>query len=275
MLGARGLVGSHVARASRGAGLEVVALDRAACDITDAIAIARALDAVQPDAIVNAAAFTAVDAAEDQVDASYAANVRAPALLAEAARRRGAWLLHYSTDFVYGDDRPGERDETEPPTPRGVYACHKAEGERAVLDTHPGAAVARVGNVWGEGGRNLAARLRGLLEARTPLRLDRERRCTPTSATAIAAQTLALLPERPGGILHMTCEGETTWYGFAVAMAAGLGLADPAIEPVASAELAMRVPRPSVVLAKNALRRLGLHRMPHWHEALSAALPTR
>jgi dTDP-4-dehydrorhamnose reductase len=150
-----------------------------------------------------------------------------------------------------------------------VYATSKADGEVRVLAAAPRAAVARVGNVYGRGGRNFAARMRELLLAGQPLRVDCERRMSPTSARAIAAQTVALLAERPAGILHMTCAGDGTWFEFATALAAALGLGGARIEATPGAELKYRVHRPSVVLANNALARIGLDRMPPWREALA------
>ena len=274
VLGGAGLVGSHVVGAATAAVLEVIAPDRRALDLCAPASIERAVAEARPDAIVNAAAFTAVDAAEDAPGLVHATNVTGPGALAETARRQGAWLVHYSTDFVFGDDAPGQRDEADPVSPVGVYAESKAAGERAVLAANPAALVARVGNVYGSGGRNFAARLHALLLARTPLVLDRERRMSPTAALAIAQQTLALLPHHPCGIAHMTCHGDATWAVFGRAMAAELGVEAPAIEERPSAALATRVHRPSVVLAKHALARWGLDRMPDWRAAMRQYLQT-
>ncbi len=272
VLGGSGLIGSHVVHAAQAAGLEVMAPDRRSVDLSDRAAIERLVAAGRPDVIINAAGFTAVDAAEDAPEVVRAANVIGPTVLAETAQRAGAWLVQYSTDFVFGDDAPGERDEADPVSPVGVYASSKAEGERAVLAADPSALVARVGNVYGIGGRNFAAKLRGLLLARTPVGLDRERRMSPTTALAIARQTLALLPHHPCGIAHMTCHGEATWAAFGRTMAAALGLQAPPIEEKTSAALATRVHRPSVVLAKHSLARWGLDRMPDWPEAMQEYL---
>jgi dTDP-4-dehydrorhamnose reductase len=131
LTGAGGQVGMEMARTLEGRA-QVAAFDRAGLDLADAGAIARRVREVRPDVIVNAAAYTAVDRAEEEMDAARAVNARAPAVLAEEARRTGALLVHFSTDYVFDGTKPLPYLETDPTAPVNAYGLSKLEGEQAI-----------------------------------------------------------------------------------------------------------------------------------------------
>jgi dTDP-4-dehydrorhamnose reductase len=267
--GANGLVGSHVVRALRARSWSLhPVLGRAECDICDPTAVTTLVERLRPTVVVNAAGYTDVDRAEDERHAAFAANAEGAENVARAAAEVGAYLIHVSTDFAFGDGRPGARCEDESVSPIGVYAESKVAGEVRVRAGHPRAAIVRIGNVYGTGGRNFAARLHSLLVEGRHLRLDAERVLSPTPAWAIARQLVVLMEPAPVGTFHATCEGATTWYQFALTLAAELAIERPSVEAVESARLPYRTPRASVVLERRALGRLGLDVMPSWQVGL-------
>jgi dTDP-4-dehydrorhamnose reductase len=276
LLGAGGLLGSHLAEELPKRGFEVDARDHRALDLADAQGLVEAARGAQ--LVVNAAAFTDVDGAEREPDRAFAVNATGAENAARAATAGGAVLVHVSTDFVFDGAQARPYDEFDPPRPLSRYGRSKRAGEilveRAWAKTH----IARVQALYGAGGRNFASRLAELLRGQKPLRLDRERRVQPTSARA-AARLIALVCAPEAGRLndrygtwHLSCRGETTWHGFADAAAQRLGL-PRSWEPVGSAQLALAAARPANCLFDH--RRLalaGLPAPPTWQEALDEYL---
>ncbi len=271
ILGAGGLVGRHLA-AELGGGAR--ALDRAACDIAnyDEV-VARTAGA---EAIVNCAAFTDVDGAEARSDDAFRANALGAENVARAAAHHGAVLMHLSTDFIFGGDQDGFLDENAPPDPRSVYARSKLEGEQRVSKIFKTAReklfLVRVQALYGAGGRGFSSRLPSLIRERRALALDAERRVQPTSARAAARQLVKLLQSGAYGTYPVSCHGETTWAGFARAVAERFGVA-PAWREVATAELRAPAARPRNCLFEHRnLRARGLDVLPDWRAALDEFL---
>ncbi len=262
--GAGGLVGSALVAAGG-----VVGLDRAALDVTDPEAVARALDRWRPAAVINAAAQAGVDRAEREPERTFAVNAEAPGRLARLCRERGVALVHLSTDYVLdGPDRPGLRlDEDTPPRPRSTYARSKLAGERAALAE--GATVVRVQWVYaldrpGFLRRSLLAMRRG--EA---VRLVTDQVGSPTPATVVARALLRVAADPRPGLFHLACGGETTAWGWVEAAAERLGVPFRA-RPVTRAELggAWRPARSCLDTARFA--RTWGEPPPRWEAALAA-----
>jgi dTDP-4-dehydrorhamnose reductase len=263
VLGAGGLLGRAIVDAVDGQ--QVRALARAECDITDE----RALAAATADAhlIVNCAAFTNVDGAEANEDAAWRVNALGAEAVARVAARHGSALVHVSTDFVFDGAQPQPYDEFATPNPQSIYARSKRAGEELARAAYGRLFVVRVQGLYGDGGANFSSKLRQLLIAGKPLRLDGERRVQPTSARAAAAQIVALAATDWYGTYHVSCTGETTWAGFAARLAERLEL-PRSWDVVRTAELAAPARRPPNCLFEHRMLRLrGLMRMPSWEEA--------
>jgi len=258
-------------------------LTAADLDVTDPFAVkdmigtwARLLRSDSPDhrlVVVNAAAYTDVDGAEDDEDAAYAVNATAPALLAQACAAAGARLIHVSTDYVFPGDRvDGPPYEVDEPTgPRSAYGRTKLAGEQAVRELHPqGGTVVRTAWLYGGAGRTFVTTMTRLEQERDVLQVVDDQRGSPTCSRDLAAGLLALArADVPGGMLHCTSTGETTWHGFAQAVFAELG-ADPGrVRPTTSEAFASRAQRPSYsVLSTRSWDGAGLPALPDWRDAL-------
>lgn len=227
VVGAGGLIGRALMRAALGSGPTLMGLDRAACDVTDPAARARALKKYHPDAVIFCAAFTDVDGAA-QSPLSHAVNVEAPIAW---AREAPTWFL--SSNFVF--DGPGPHTPGETPSPTSVYAVQKVAAEAGVLAA--GGHVVRVGWVHGPGGRTFASTVGPRLRAGETVRAIYDVVVQPTHVDDVANALLRL----PEGITHLMGATETSWYGFALSVQARLGTGS--VVPVRSADLALG-PRP-------------------------------
>ena len=257
---------------------ETAAFARAELDISDETAVAAVLSRVKPEVILNAAAFTNVDAAEDHpIDAlnSNAFGVRA---LVRAAAVHDATLVHYSTDFVFDGKAAVPYVETDAPNPQSVYAASKLLGEWFALDA-PRAYVLRVEGVFGTtpgGGppKGSAAGILNRLRADGAARVFVDRTITPSHVADVARATRQLLEmSAPAGLYHCVNSGVTTWLEFAQEMARLLGI-DARLTPVHLAEVNLRATRPVYcALSNEKLRGLGIE-MPTWQESLRRYLQT-
>jgi dTDP-4-dehydrorhamnose reductase len=191
---------------------------------------------------------------------------------ARAAEQHGAALVHVSTDFVFDGHKPAPYDELDRPAPQSIYARSKWAGEELVLARRGCAFLVRVQGLYGRGGRNFSSRLRELIAARAPLRLDCERRVQPTWARAAARQMVALAETDQYGIYHVSCKGAATWAEFARRVAERLGVA-PYWQEVPTEALRAPAARPPNCLFHHRLLALrGLDRMPEWSVALDEYL---
>jgi len=206
---------------------EVAAPGRADLDLRDPARIREAVRASNPDAIVNAAAYTAVDKAESEREAAFAMNATAPGVLAEEAKRNGALLVHYSTDYVFDGAKPTPYVEEDEPNPLNVYGASKLAGERAIAASGCRHLILRTSWVYGPRGSNFLLTMLRLARERPELRVVDDQVGAPTSSLAIARATAQVL--RPGahGLYHLSAAGQTSWCGFARAILARAGLATP------------------------------------------------
>jgi dTDP-4-dehydrorhamnose reductase len=244
--GAGGQVGTEVARELEGRA-KVIALDRGKLDLELKDEIAAHVRDARPDVIVNCAAFTAVDRAESEPHTARAVNAIAPGILGEEAKRAGALLVHFSTDYVFDGMKRAPYIEDDPTHPLGVYGRTKLEGERAIELSGCSHVILRTSWVYGPHGANFMLTMLRLGATREELRIVADQRGAPTSSRELARLVHRLLGHgadglaRAGvdevaersGIYHATAGGETTWFGFAGAI----------FEEARRRRPAMRVPR--------------------------------
>ena len=247
LTGAHGQVGFELARLLRPHG-DVVATDRATLDLADADAIVAAVRAARPQLIVNAGAYTAVDLAERERDRAFAVNARAPQVMAEEAKRAGAVLVHYSTDYVFDGAATSPYAEDAPTGPLNAYGESKLEGERAVAATGAHALVLRTSWVYGTRGKNFLLTILRLAAERDELSIVADQAGTPNWSRTLAQATAALvarglpdLAER-AGLYHLSSTGATTWHGFATAIVGDA--ARPRVVPITTAEYPTPARRP-------------------------------
>ena len=273
VVGAKGQLGAAVVHTA-GLRHEVVALDRAALDIGDAAAVRSRLAALQPDVVINCAAYNAVDAAEDHPVDAIRGNALAVRNLVRALN--GATLVHYSTDFVF--DGRGDRPylESDPPNPIGVYAMSKLMGEWFALDA-PRAYVLRVESLFGQapGGAPAKGTVAGIvammLAGQTP-KVFEDRTVTPTHIMDCARATLTLLERQAEpGLYHCVNSGSCTWLGLAREAARLLDLPER-FEVVKFADVKLRAARPQYCALSNDKLLAAGATMPTWQEALRVYL---
>ena len=260
LFGANGQVGWELQRSLSPLG-EVIALDRHSTqlcgDLANLPGIADAVRLVRPDVVVNAAAYTAVDKAESDIDNAHAINALAPGVLAEAAKAVGAWLVHYSTDYVFDGSGSKPWIETDPTGPLNVYGRTKLEGEQRVMAQCEQHLILRTSWVYSARGGNFAKTMLRLARERDRLSVINDQFGAPTGADLLADVTAHMLrsalagPSGVGGTYHVAAAGETTWHGYARfvlehAVQAGLSLkASPeTTEPVPTTAFATPAIRP-------------------------------
>ncbi|MEX2151175.1 MAG: dTDP-4-dehydrorhamnose reductase [Steroidobacteraceae bacterium] len=208
---------------------EVVAASHARLDLANPDSIRKAVRAARPEVIVNAAAYTAVDRAESERDTAFAVNATAPGILAEEARRAGALLVHYSTDYVFDGAKATPYVEEDEPDPINVYGASKLAGERAIAASGCRYLILRTSWVYGPRGSNFYLTMLRLARDRAELRVVDDQVGAPTSSLEIARATAQLLRRDAQGLYHMSAAGETSWCGFARAILARAGLATPVV----------------------------------------------
>jgi dTDP-4-dehydrorhamnose reductase len=277
--GAGGQLGSDLRRTLSGpdGADEVQAVTRAELDVTDAAAVDKVVAEYAPDVIVNAAAYTAVDAAESDEPAAYLANARAPAVLAGTLARRGGRLVHVSTDYVFAGDAERPYEVDDPTEPRSAYGRTKLAGEQAVRQLLPESAyVVRTAWVYGAAGRNFVKTMVAMERTRPTIQVVDDQRGAPTWSADLARGLVELArSDAPAGVYHCTGSGDTTWFGLTQAIFAEVD-ADPArVEPTTTDAFPRPAPRPVYsVLSHASWGAAGLTPMPHWRDALHAAFTT-
>jgi dTDP-4-dehydrorhamnose reductase len=268
LTGPTGQIGWELAQRLGALG-EVVALDRAALDLADGDAIRARVRALRPDAIVNAAAYTAVDRAESEPDRANAINATAPGVLAEEAKSLGALLVHYSTDYVFDGTKGAPYTEDDAPNPLSVYGRTKLDGERAIQASGCRHLILRTSWVYASRGHNFLLTMLRLGAERPELRVVDDQRGAPTWARDIAEATVTLLGKPPNGLFHLTAAGATTWHGFSCEIMRLAGLT-PLVHRIRTAEYPTAARRPANSLLDNArLRAVAGIVMPAWEESLA------
>ena len=276
--GARGQLGSDlVARLAVDAPADdVLAVGRAELDVTDVRAVDRAVANFRPDVVVNAAAYTAVDAAETDEEAAYLANAAAPAQLAVALSRHEhrARLLHVSTDYVFDGSATEPYDVDSPTGPASAYGRTKLAGEQAVREVLPqDGYVVRTAWVYGATGGNFVKTMIRLEGAHETLSVVDDQRGTPTWSADLARGLVELgRSSAPAGTYHLTNAGETTWFGLTRAIFEELGVDPDRVQPTTTDKVPRPAPRPAYsVLSGSAWAQAGLTPLPEWRDSLHRA----
>ena len=286
LTGADGQVGWELRRALAPLG-RVVALRRAEADLADPDALRAAVRAARPALVVNAAAYTAVDAAERDRDVAFRVNADAPGVLAEEAARLGAPIVHYSTDYVFDGAKGTPYVEGDAVGPQGAYGESKLAGERAVVAANPAHLVLRTSWVYAARGRNFLLTMLRLAHEREELRVVADQHGVPTPARLVADATAAVLARLAtaggfdlgdrAGVYHVAARGPTTWHAFAESIVA----LDPrrasqrcrAVVPIRTADFPTPARRPAYsVLDPARLEAAFALRMPEWREQLALVM---
>jgi dTDP-4-dehydrorhamnose reductase len=283
LTGANGQVGWELQRALAPLG-EIAAFDRQGLDLADPDQVSRRVREVRPEVIVNAAAYTAVDKAESEPELAHAVNAVAPGILADEAKRLGAILVHYSTDYVFDGEKPTPYNEDDLPNPINVYGGTKLEGERAIATSGCRHLMLRTSWVYGARGRNFLLTMLRLAREGRALRVVDDQIGAPTWCRQIAKATASLLVKpdlaAPGaaGLYHLCAAEHTSWFGFARAIfespdLARLGIAKPALEaiPTSAYPTPARRPQNSRLDCSRLLRRTSARLAP-WDEALRGCM---
>ena len=272
LTGKNGQVGSALLATLPALG-DVAAVDRTQLDLANPDSIRDAVAEIQPQIIVNAAAYTAVDQAEREEALAMRVNGDGPAIMAEEAKRTGALLVHFSTDYVFDGEKASPYLETDRPSPLNAYGRSKLAGERAIRASGCRYLIFRTSWVYAATGHNFLLTMLRLAREGKPLRVVDDQHGAPTSSRMIAVATAQAMRSlgKQDGIYHMSAAGSTTWYGFARAIFRQAGL-NPSLTPIASADYPAPARRPRNSLLDNGLLvRHGI-RLPAWEAGLSELL---
>ena len=294
--GGSGQVGFELQRSLAGAG-QLMAEGRDEIDLSDPDSIRRAVRRFGPDLIVNAAAYTAVDQAESEPELALAVNGVAPGVLAEEAKRAGAALIHYSTDYVFDGSKGTPYTEDDEPRPISVYGRTKLAGERAIQAVDVPHLILRTSWVYGARGKNFLLTILRLARERDELSIVDDQVGAPTWSRAIAKATGGILKclgyGQPGfieacaaqrGIYNLSAAGQTSWHGFAAAILAHAASAPPgepafalarvpALKPITTEQYPLPAARPRYSVLSNAkLQGAFGFAMPDWETSLAECM---
>lgn len=281
--GRDGQVGSALRAALDGLG-EVMVLDRAQLDLSDEHAIRTALRELQPSIVINAAAYTAVDAAESDEATAFRINAEAPRVIAEETERLGAALIHYSTDYVFDGSKDSPWLEDDAPAPLSAYGRSKLAGERAIAEVGGTHLILRCSWVYGLTGRNFLLTMLKLAETRDTLSIVDDQIGAPTWSRTIADATATIIRDagEPAqlaahtGIYHLCAGGHTSWFGFAQAIFAQAAVGRcPTLHPIATAGYPTPATRPKNSILNTDKFRRTFGDLPAWDDALADCLKLR
>jgi dTDP-4-dehydrorhamnose reductase len=260
---------------------ELISLDRHAFDLAQPTSLRRTIQRERPDLLINAAAHTAVDQAEQEQALAFAINAEAPGAMAVACAELGIPLIHYSTDYVFDGSKASPYNEDDTPNPLSVYGSSKLAGERAIADSGCDHLILRTSWVYSRHGRNFLLTMQRLLQEREQLNVVADQIGAPTWAGSIAAATAELIDawqqgNRQWGTYHLTNQGKTSWFGFAQAIGERLhasGKPCARLQPIPTSDYPTPARRPlNSRLDGSKLERNWNVRLPDWQTALDACL---
>jgi dTDP-4-dehydrorhamnose reductase len=264
LTGARGQVGSELALTLPGA----ISTDRSTLDLADPDSIRRKVREVKPEAIINAAAYTAVDTAESERDLASRVNALAPGVLGEEAKRLGALLVHYSTDYVFDGEKRSPYSENDAPNPLSHYARTKLEGERAIAASGCRYLVLRTSWVYGPRATNFYQIILRNIMTNAAMLMANDQTSVPTPSRFLAVHTVRLIERSAEGLLHLVPSGAATRYEFALEVVRAMG-ARAKVSPANASRFPAPASRPgySVLDNRAAARVLG-QPLPEWKNLL-------
>lgn len=286
LTGVNGQLGYALARSLQGLG-NVLALDRGALDLAQPQQIRQVVRAVKPQLIINPAAYTAVDKAESELNVAMSINAEGPSVLADEARKIGAPLIHFSTDYVFDGTKPTPYEEDDETGPINAYGRSKLAGESAIAASGCAHVILRTSWVYGLRGKTFLTTMLSLAQKGAPLRIVDDQIGAPTWAVMLAAMTAHIVAqgiERDGnsldswyarsGIYHLTGSGATSWAGFAQAIFAALDERKRVtIDPIRARDYPTPAKRPANSrLSNGKLQRIFGLRSPSWEDSLSLCL---
>jgi len=283
VLGRHGQVGTALTQSLQGLG-ELITLDRAQLHLSNPDAIRTVLRELQPQMIINAAAYTAVDAAELDAATAFQINAEAPRVIAEESERLGAALIHYSTDYVFDGGKQGAWMEDDATAPLSVYGHSKLAGEHAITDVGGTYLILRTSWVYGLHGKNFLQTMLKLAETRDELAIVDDQIGAPTWAVTIADATAAIIRDAGepsqlaalSGIYHLCAGGHTSWFGFAQAIFAHASIQrKPKLRPITTAEYPTPAKRPSNSMLNTDKFRHTFGDLPAWDDALQTCMQVR
>jgi len=266
------MLGQDVARAAELANHQVVSLDRAALDVTSSVAVARAVEREQPDAVINCAAFTAVDGAEHEPERAMRVNAEGARNVAVAAARADARVVYPSTDYVFDGTKDEPYVESDEPAPISRYGDSKLAGEVETAAVNPRHYIVRSSWLFGTAGPNFVETMLALGTREAQVVVVRDQVGCPTYTGHLAAGIVRLLDSAAFGLHHMAAGGHCSWYDFAAAIFERAGI-DCRVLSTTTEELGRPAPRPAwSVLATQWQDAIHL---PHWHDGLDDYLAER
>lgn len=260
---------------------ELISLDRHAFDLAQPTSLRRTILREQPDLLINAAAHTAVDQAEQEQALAFTINAEAPGAMAAACAELGIPLIHYSTDYVFDGSKAGVYNEDDTPNPLSVYGASKLAGEQSIAGSGCDHLILRTSWVYSRHGRNFLLTMQRLLQEREQLNVVADQIGAPTWAGSIAAATAELIDawqqgNRQWGTYHLTNQGETSWFGFAQAIGERLrasGKPCANLRPIPTSDYPTPARRPlNSRLDGSKLEHNWNVRLPDWQAALDACL---
>lgn len=281
VFGGKGQLGSALVEAGAAAGVPVVGMDRAEADITNPRSVAAAIDRVAPSVLVNAAAFTGVDAAEGEAEAAWRINAEGPRVIAEAAAGRDLPLVHVSTDYVFDGSKVGPYCEDDPVAPIGEYGRSKAAGEDEIRCRTPRHLILRTAWLYSARGRNFLTTMLRLAASRPELRVVADQIGSPTAASDLAAAIVAVAPRlteegASHGTFHVAGQGAVSWHGFAsriVERQAEFTGKAPPVTPIGTADYLLPARRPvNSVLDSGLFARTYGITLPDWRDAVDRTI---
>jgi dTDP-4-dehydrorhamnose reductase len=275
--GSAGMLGQDVISAARDASHDVIPLSRSQLDVTDRAAVTAALGTARAEVVVNCAAWTDVDGAEQASDAAHAVNGPGAGNVAQVAAQTGAWTIHVSSDYVFDGHKRQPYVESDPVGPRSVYGSSKLEGERAVARAAPERhTIVRSSWLFGAGGPCFPATILRLAAEREELTVVEDQIGCPTFTGHLAQALIELAggsDPPPIGVVHMAGAGQCSWYEFAREIVTRSG-EECEVKPGRTADLARPAPRPAFSVLGTE-RGAELPGLPDWNEGLADFLATR
>ena len=277
--GAQGQLGTALTQMASTSGLEVAPLSHRQLDITHTEEVDDCFQSLKPEGVINTAAYNFVDRAEDHPLDAIELNAGGPMVLAAACNARRIPLVQVSTDFVFSGTSEVPYREEDPPAPLGAYGRSKWKGEQGVRDHAPRHFIVRTCGVYGKaasvGKGNFVETILRLAAERDELQIVHDQRCTPTSAKELARGIFSLIQTDSFGTYHLTCQGDCSWYEFAVEILRQSGIPTP-VKPISSSEFGAKAKRPpySVLNCDKLAAATGFRAVP-WREALVEYLAGR